>query len=258
MNHPADHPDFTAMALGEHIQGTPAQHILEALRSSVSARREADAIHDTGRLLGAALRDEPELRLDAARRHAIFRADPEAVRARFAAEEADAAAARPFSAPRAAAAPRRTWLVPTAAAAAVAIAGYWFLTHTRGPGRSGTRPAVAAEEDANPEPTGSVRAMLPKGRDGTTNRDLAPARELPPRRPVREVPQIVVQPPAAAPKAPQVSPPTVPPPALVDAPPTPAPKAGPMPEIPLQPAPAADQRVYGSPEPVKKKDRRRP
>ena len=257
MNHPADHPDFTAMALGEHIQGTPAQHILDALRSSVSARREADTIHETGRLLGAALRGEPELRLDAARRHAIFRADPEALRARFAAEDAAADTVLTVSAPRAAAAPRRTWLVPTAAAAAVAVAGYFFLTHTRGPGRSGNRGAVA-EQDANPEPTGSVRAMLPKPREDATPRDLAPARESTPRRPLREVPQIVVQPPAAAPKAPQVSPPTVPAPAIVEAPPAPAPKAEPMPEIPLRPAPAADQRIYGSPEPVRKNGRRRP
>src|SRR5688572_10233334 len=90
MNTSPDHPDFTALALGEHMHGTPAQAVIDALRTSVAARNEADQIRSTAQRLAFALKGERPERLDAERRHAILTADPAAVRARFAAEDAAA------------------------------------------------------------------------------------------------------------------------------------------------------------------------
>ena len=121
MNTSPDHPDFTALALGEHIHGTPAQAVLEALRTSVAARVEADQIQATARRLTLALKGQPPLRLDAGRRNAIFTADPVEIRARFAEEERAAFDEEPVFVPASRA--RRTWIIPTLAAAAVAVAG---------------------------------------------------------------------------------------------------------------------------------------
>lgn len=119
MNTSPDHPDFTALALGEHIHGTPAHAVIEALRTSVSARAEAEQIQNTGRLLSCVLKNQPPLRLDANRRNAIFAADIDAVRARF--EEEERAA---FEEEDAVPVVRRrqTWVFPAVAAAAIAAA----------------------------------------------------------------------------------------------------------------------------------------
>ena len=85
MKSPADHPDFTAMALGEHIDGTPPQAVLDALHQNPAARREADAIRSTAQRLSSALGSSGSHSLDSAARLAILNADPAAVRARFAA-----------------------------------------------------------------------------------------------------------------------------------------------------------------------------
>jgi hypothetical protein len=120
MNTSPDHPDFTALALGEHIHGAPAQTVLEALRTSVAARVEAEQIQFTARRLTFALKGQPPLRLDAGRRNAIFTADPAEIRARFAEEERAAFAEEPVFVQ--ASKTRRTWIFPTLAAAAVAVA----------------------------------------------------------------------------------------------------------------------------------------
>ena len=161
MKSPADHPVFTAMALGEHIDGTPPQAVLDALHQNPAARREADAIRSTAQRLSSALGASGSANLDPAARLAILNADPAAVRARFAAESSPQPATTPASTP-ATTRPRPrhdrySWVVPTAAAAAVVIAGWFFLNNTRIRQRSNNPSA----QDENPEPTGFVRATPP-------------------------------------------------------------------------------------------------
>jgi hypothetical protein len=124
MNTSPDHPDFTALALGEHIHGTPAQAVLEALRTSVAARVEAGQIQTTARHLAFALKGLPPLRLDAARRNDVLSADPEAVLARFEAEELNAVEEVTVAPPRR---HRPSWIFPTLAAAGVAAAVFVAL-----------------------------------------------------------------------------------------------------------------------------------
>jgi hypothetical protein len=124
MNTSPDHPDFTALALGEHIHGTPAQAVLEALRTSVAARVEAEQIQLTARQLAFALKGQPPQRLDAARRNSVLTADPAAVRARFEEEELAAFETEPLVS---AARSRPGWVYPTLAAAAVAAAAFVAL-----------------------------------------------------------------------------------------------------------------------------------
>ena len=87
MNTTPDHPDFTALALGEHIHGAPARAVLDALRTSVAARQEAEQLRDTAAKLSLVLKGQPPQRLDNKRRNAIFNADIAALKERFAAEE---------------------------------------------------------------------------------------------------------------------------------------------------------------------------
>ena len=72
MKSPADHPVFTAMALGEHIDGTPPQAVLDALHQNPAARREADAIRSTAQRLSSALGTSGSASLDPAARLAIL------------------------------------------------------------------------------------------------------------------------------------------------------------------------------------------
>ncbi|HWB07448.1 MAG TPA: hypothetical protein VG796_30775 [Verrucomicrobiales bacterium] len=149
MNTSPDHPDFTALALGEHIHGTPARAVIEALRTSVSARAEAEQIQNAGRLLSCVLKNQPPLRLDANRRNAIFAADIDAVRARF--EEEERAA---FEEEDAVPVVRRrqTWIFPAAAAAAIAVTVVAALRLL--PGYSSSR---ATQDPLTGEPDNIIR-----------------------------------------------------------------------------------------------------
>ena len=149
MNTSPDHPDFTALALGEHIHGTPALTVIEALRTSVAARSEADRIRATGNQLAFALKGQPPLRLDDARRNAIFTADVAAVRARFALEERLALAGEPVTPVERA---PRTWIYPTLAAAAVAVAAIMVMKFLPGAAASappGPAPMAQSDEELN-------------------------------------------------------------------------------------------------------------
>lgn len=149
MNSSPDHPDFTALALGEHIHGTPAQAVLDALRTSVAARNEADQIRATANCLAFALKGQPPLRLDDVRRNAVLHADIAAVRARFAEEDRAALAEEPAPAIERA---RRTWVYPTLAAAAVAAAAIMvmkFLPATATPALPNTPPVAKADDEPN-------------------------------------------------------------------------------------------------------------
>ena len=168
MNTSPDHPDFTALALGEHIHGTPAQAVLEALRTSVAARHEAEQIRTTGGQLAFALKGLSPLRLDGTRRNAVLHADISAVRTRFAEEDRVALAEDP--APVAPRAPR-PWIYTTAAAAAVAAAAIIVLKFLPGYTSPAQRtPPPVVEND--PVPTGKVNVTpgVPK----------TPVRERPP------------------------------------------------------------------------------
>ena len=202
MNTSPDHPDFTALALGEHIHGTPAQAVLEALRTSVAARMEAEQIQMTARELTFVLKGQPPLRLDAERRNYVLSADPEAVRAQF--EEEDRAAfeeepATPVSRPR------PTWIYPTLAAAGVAVAAFVALRllpgYTPSSQRNGTPVAGTGAE-----PDGKIMVTPAKPHSGTRVQDPVrtpsavvvkqePTPQLPPQTselPARQDPPVVV------------------------------------------------------------------
>ncbi len=173
MNTSPDHPDFTALALGEHIHGTPARTVLEALRTSVSARHEAEKIRATAGQLAFALKGQPPLRLDDARRNAVLDADIAAVRARFAEEDRAALADEPAPVvPR----PPRPWIYTTAAAAAVAAAAIVVMKFLPGytlPSQRNSPPVV----DSDPAPTGKliVTPDVPKTPVRERSRGPAPA-----------------------------------------------------------------------------------
>jgi hypothetical protein len=151
--HPSsDHPDFTALALGEHLHGAPEPDVLEALRAVPTGPAEADAVRRTALRLAAALRSEPLPAPDPALRHAILAATPDSLGQQFAREmpatRRTAQRPRPFP-----------WLRPLAACAAVALAAFLFLQRQRpAAGPSGSDPAPEFAE-----PTGFVRSTpLPK------------------------------------------------------------------------------------------------
>jgi hypothetical protein len=122
MNTTPDHPDFTALALGEHILGSPSPAVTDALRSSVSARQEMEQIRITAKQLSLVLKGQRVTRLDAARRNAVLHADPAVVRARFAAEAAVAQTDTVLllQRPVAPVKRRKSWFIPAAAAALLA------------------------------------------------------------------------------------------------------------------------------------------
>ena len=223
MNTSPDHPDFTALALGEHINGIPAQAVLDALRTSVSARNEAEQIRATANQLAFVLKGQPPVRLNDARRSAIFNADVTAVRARFAAEDRAAVAEEPV--PVVARAPR-TWIYPTLAAAAVAVAAIIVMKFLPAPADVQPKaPPVAKESD---EPTGRVMVVAPIPKSPVRERSHAPgvapamvehAVKLPPpdkgqeTSPANEPPvQVVKEVPLPSPVIPSPQPPNSPPP----------------------------------------------
>jgi hypothetical protein len=158
MNTSPDHPDFTALALGEHIHGTPAQAVLEALRTSVAARVEAEQIQLTARQLAFALKGQPPQRLDAARRNDVLTADAAAVRARFEEEELAAFETEPLAT---AARSRPGWVYPTLAAAAVAAVAFVALRLLPGytpPSQRGGDPVT----EVAPAGSGVINVTPPK------------------------------------------------------------------------------------------------
>ncbi len=217
MNTSPDHPDFTALSLGEHIHGTPAQALLETLRTSVAARVEAEQIQSVARDLSLALRTTPSLMLDATRRDAIFTADREALRARFAQEELDARVEEPVVMTPARR-PRPTWIFPTAAAAAAAVAAFLALRFLPGVPASSTAATPAVQRDHKLTVVRDTPHLLPRMPNPATippqtvaNQGTTPA--LPPQ----------VDP------APSSQGPRTPPPAVVNTPPR-------LPDMPSPPA----------------------
>lgn len=171
MNTSPDHPDFTALALGEHIHGTPAQAVIEALRTSVAARNEADQIRATGNHLAFVLKGQPPLRLDDARRNAIFTADIAAVRARFAEEDRSALADEPAMPVERT---PHTWIYPTLAAAAVAVAAVMVMKFL--PGATASSSTITAPVvQTNDEQGGGVIVVPAAPQNPSRERKPGPA-----------------------------------------------------------------------------------
>lgn len=153
--HPSsDHPDFTALALGEHLHGTPEPEILKALRSAPSGPSEAEAVRRTAKRLAAALHSEPLPAPDPTLRAAILAATPESLAQRF------SGSSPPSTRPR-----QHTrslpWLRPLAACAAITLATTLFLQRQR---PQTTKSTSADDPSAEfTEPTGFVRSTpLPR------------------------------------------------------------------------------------------------
>ena len=107
--HPSsDHPDFTALALGEHLHGAPEPEILQALRSAPTGPAEAEAVRRTAARLAAALHREPLPAPDPTLRAAILAATPESLAQRFAGTSPPTTRTNPRTRPR-------PWLRPLAA-----------------------------------------------------------------------------------------------------------------------------------------------
>jgi len=234
MKSPADHPDFTAMAIGEHIDGTPPQAVLDALHQNPAARREADAIRSTAQRLSSTLGSSGSHSLDSAARLAILNADPAAVRARFAAESSPQSASTPANTRPRPRHDRYSWVVPTAAAAAVVIAGWFFLNNTRIRQRSNNPSA----QDENPEPTGFVRATPP---DKSTQPQR---RDIPRHTPGAVTAEIVADPAIPAPGSSSQLP-VMPAPAVANE----DPPRSPMPQLPKSVTPpASPSSLFAAPE----------
>jgi hypothetical protein len=234
MKSPADHPDFTAMAIGEHIDGTPPQAVLDALHQNPAARREADAIRSTAQRLSSALGSSGSHSLDSAARLAILNADPAAVRARFAAESSPQPASSPATTRPRPRHDRYSWVVPTAAAAAVVIAGWFFLNNTRIRQRSGNPSA----QDENPEPTGFVRATPP-------DKSSPPQRRNIPRHTPGAVTTEIVADPAIPAPGSSSQLPVMPAPAVANE----DPARSPMPQLPKSATPPANpSSLFAAPE----------
>lgn len=252
MNTTPDHPDFTALALGEHIHGTPAQVVIEALRTSVTARREAEDICATARQLSFVLKGQPPLRLDTARRQAILNADLAAVRARFAEEERAALtvvenASAPARAPR-------TWVYPTIAAAAVVGAAILVLQLIPGytaPSQRSRPPVTEAGGNGVEPPEGNGKILVTPV--APRNRESAPPSRLRPPSPevVNKLP-VPITPPEKGVEFPA---PPAPPAIVKDSPPAlpPLPPAGSKPPASPGVQPKLDNgyRDFATPPPVK-------
>ena len=204
MNTTPDHPDFTALALGEHILGAPSQVVTEALRTSVAARNEAEQIRLTARKLSMVLKGQPVARLDASRRNAIFNADVTRVHARFAAEEAAAAALALVLLPDPVTVRRRSWWLPAAAAAVIvtgAVAAFTMFPAQRPPSSG----APLAQQPVTPGDKVNIEVGTPA--------IAAPRRTQPPPLVVKStapaLPQISPAPLKSAPALPPVAPPAM-------------------------------------------------
>jgi len=150
--HPSsDHPDFTALALGEHLHGAPEPQVLKALRTPPTGPAEAEAVRRTAERLAAALHSEPLPAPDPSLRAAILAATPESLAQRFAGTPSHASPT-----------PRRTrplpWLRPLAACAALTLASALFLQRQRPQATPADNPTAEFTE-----PTGFVRSTpLPR------------------------------------------------------------------------------------------------
>jgi hypothetical protein len=240
MNTTPDHPDFTALALGEHIHGTPARAVLDALRTSVAARQEAEQLRDTAAQLSFVLKGQPPQRLDSKRRNAIYNADIAALRERFAAEERDdEEEIETFRRPVVRRPRRPTWIYPSVAAAAVVAAAVIVLQVLPGRGRS-VAPSGPLT-DAGADPPGRILVST-----------TPPASQRP------RGPGLPAVPPAVFPQEHTAPPPQE---AMRPSPMVPAPEvAREQPDLPLTPSPEIprtkppfrnDFRDYASPPRVK-------
>jgi len=236
MNTP-DHPDFTALALGEHIHGMPARAVIDALRTSVAARQEAEQIRVTAASLALVLKGQPPQRLDNKRRSEIFHADTSAVRARFAAEELAEAADIEFTPPPAVRRPRRAWLTPALAAAAVVTAAVLVLKLLPGrePAGPHATPLLAGEQD----PAGRIM-VTPVAPDKA--RPRAPGAQI--------LPEVVMQNTAVPPQETPAAPPVEIPAEVVQQPP-PAEPAPAMQPVPAKPPWRPNPKDYAAPPRVK-------
>jgi len=181
MNTTPDHPDFTALALGEHIHGAPARAVLDALRTSVAARQEAELLRDTAATLALVLKGQPPQRLDSKRRNAVFNADVDALRTRFTAEELEeeAAEAAPPPIPRR----QKTWIYPAAAVAAIVAVTVTLLNVLPGGERPQRKPATATV-DSDGDPLGRI-IVSPVG---PASPSAVPGRKEPPVVAIQEKP----------------------------------------------------------------------
>lgn len=233
MNTTPDHPDFTALALGEHIHGAPARAVLDALRTSVAARQEAEQLRETAATLAFVLKGQPPQRLDAKRRNAIFNADVEALRARFAAEEREeeAADAAPLPIPRR----QKSWIYPAAAVAAIVAVTVAVLNVLPGGERPQRKPSTAmVDSDGDPVGRILVTPATPSAPSVTPGR--------------KEAPGVAIQEKPAPPEVPGAVPaPPLQPPADLAQKPT-APAVTPVPESPRhKPAYVPNTKDYTSP-----------
>jgi hypothetical protein len=235
MNTP-DHPDFTALALGEHIHGTPARAVLDALRTSVAARQEAEHIRVTAAKLSLVLKGQPPQRLDHRRRNEVLHADAAAVRARFLAEERAEAAEIEFIPPPVVRR-RRTWVTPALSSAAVAAAAVLILKLLPAGGSAGPSTApVTAESD---DPSGRILVQPVRAEGPLSSVPGAPA-----------LPEIAAHSPPVPPQETPAAP-TAELPAEVLPQPPPA-KAGPVLEpLPTRPPWRPNPRDYAAPPRVK-------
>jgi hypothetical protein len=153
--HPSsDHPDFTALALGEHLHGAPEPEILQALRSAPTGPAEAEAVRRTAERLAAAFHREPLTAPDPTLRAAILAATPESLAQRFAGTSIPTTRTNRRTRPR-------PWLRSLAACAAVTLATSLFLQRQR-PQTTPSNPAGDPSAEFT-EPTGFVRSTpLPR------------------------------------------------------------------------------------------------
>ncbi|MFN5961004.1 MAG: hypothetical protein ACK5CW_05945, partial [Verrucomicrobiota bacterium] len=194
--HPSsDHPDFTALALGEHLHGAPEPEILQALRSAPTGPAEAEAVRRTAERLAAAFHREPLPAPDPTLRAVILAATPESLAQRFAG-----------TSPPTTRTNRRTrpWLRPLAACAAITLATTLFLQRQR-PQANPSNPAGNPSAEFT-EPTGFVRST-PLPRPSPAQPRKRPDSAAPLNNVASPIPQPSASTPKPAPARPAPSPP---------------------------------------------------
>ena len=168
MNTPVDHPEFTALAIGETIDPTVAREISAALRQDTAARQEAAELHAAAASLRQALMREAQPGLDEVRRRRVLEATPgQALELLGAGEEEAVADVVPlrFSRNHPAPSQARIWLGVAAGAAVFIMVARLIPT-----GKSPIKPEVDPMADA-------VRLSTPGKVNGGAGR-VGPA-ELP-------------------------------------------------------------------------------
>lgn len=235
MNTP-DHPDFTALALGEHIHGTPARAVLDALRTSVAARQEAEHIRVTAAKLSLVLKGQPPQRLDHRRRNEVLHADAAAVRARFVAEERAEAAEIEFIPPPVVRR-RRAWVTPALSSAAVVAAAVMVLKFL--PSGESAGPSTGPRTVESTDPPGRI-LVQPVRADGP----LSPVPGAP------ALPEVAAHSPPVPPQETPAAPTAVLPAEML--PPPPPVEAVPVDEpLPTRPPWRPNPRDYAAPPRVK-------